>query len=144
MGPLRTQANALKADRAINALDRISYQLPSALGVELRFLIEQLMLSWDGHALRQLWALRVIANADAVLPAWLVDAAVRLCTNQDPRSRLGLHERADAVEVRTAAAAAAMRYMAYANAALVPPIAIEVAEVLRISCTLIARLEAAA
>jgi hypothetical protein len=132
------RADALKADQALGAVLRLTYQLPEPLGEALRGEVEELLLSPRMHGLRELWAVRQCTagagGAPAVLlPDWLRSQLPRLTGSGGVRAKLGLPSDADPDDVRRTAAALAGQVHAYANAPTTWMEQRQVADVLRLS-----------
>ena len=127
------RADALKADHALTALERLTFQLGPTTGPRLRSRLEEVRLRPAAHALRELHAVRLLAAAGDEVPDWLKDELVRVVTARDAASRVGLPVGSRDPDVRAAAAVCAARLQSYANRPLVSQLAADVAEVLRTS-----------
>ncbi len=137
-----SRADALKADRALLALERISYQpgqpeLQAPLS-ELRNAIEALRIQPEMHVLAELRALQLCLEATAGdIPDALEAELRRLSSGQAVRSRVGLPPAATDVDVVEAAASGAGRWRAFVNDGQANTVASRVADVVAQSYELV-------
>jgi hypothetical protein len=85
------RADPLKADQALTALERLTYQTDPTSGARAREQIEDVRLSAPMHAVREIWALGQHAQGLAgELPDWLEARLLRLTGATTTEGRLGL------------------------------------------------------
>jgi hypothetical protein len=118
-GNFARNADALKANGALAALERLSYAMadPSlaAIRAELHDEIDAVRLDPSMHRLQELQALRECAAGDVGLPPELEEDLVRVAGGVSPREQLGLPDSADDETLQRAAAAAAVSWKRFRN-----------------------------
>jgi hypothetical protein len=140
IGPLRDAveatfgryADALQADRAMLALERLSYERaeePTAavLG-SIRNELERIRLAPEMHVLAEIRALQDCGDPRAGIPEALSDTVRRLLSAVTDAARVGLPEDATPSEVQAAAAEQVTYWRAYVNGGAATPAAVRVAE----------------
>jgi hypothetical protein len=128
------RADALKADRALLALERLSFSGAGAADAPaqraLRNEIERLRLEPETHALRQIRALQECLEAEVGgIPEDLERELRRLLDGSTIQARVGVEAGAGDDEVERAAAAGANRWRSYVNDGQATSAAIRVADV---------------
>lgn len=113
------RADALKANAALGALSRISWQAADAdsLGalLELRNAVEELRLEPEMRVIGEIWAAQAAAAPETLLSESLKEDVVRLTTEGDVGRKLGLPAGAPSGDVAQAARQAASRWRTYHN-----------------------------
>jgi hypothetical protein len=113
------RADALKANAALRALSRISWQAADAATVgalhELRDAVEGLRLEPDLRIIGEIWAAQAAAAPETLLPEHLQEDVVRLTASDAPAAKLGLPPGASREHVHEAARQAVTRWRTYAN-----------------------------
>ena len=114
---LTRRADPLKADQALTALERLTYQADPAAGARAREQIEDVRLSAPMHRVREIWALGQHAqNLAAELPEWLEARLLRLAEGDTPAERLGIDPDASADAIKGEAFSGVSACRRYANA----------------------------
>ncbi|GAA4882605.1 dynamin family protein [Actinomycetospora straminea] len=128
------RTDVLKADQALAATTRLSYQLPEMAGARMRSVAEELVLEPSMHQLRELHAVRACIGDDAVeLPANLQEELRTLTGSGTAAQRLGLPANATADDIRSAARRKAMEAIAVGADPTVGPGERRVIDVMRMS-----------
>jgi hypothetical protein len=107
------RADVLKADRALTALERLSYDGP--LRQLIRDRVEALRLRPEMHLLDLIAAFERCADASIDLPEEMVAELERLMTRRTLAARLGLEPDAGPVELRAAARDRVRAWKAFEN-----------------------------
>jgi hypothetical protein len=111
------RADPLKADQALTALERLTYQTDATAGARAREQIEDVRLSPPMHAVREIWALGQHAQGLAgELPDWLQTRLLSVTQGTTTGERLGLEPGAGADEIEAAALAGVTACRRYALA----------------------------
>ncbi len=127
-------SDALKADRAMLALERMSYEVESQdrdLAHRIRAGLESLRLDRGMQVLGELHALQECADPTAGIPDDLAGEVRRVIGATTDAGRVGLPSGAGPNEIRTAASAQVTRWRAFVNGGSATPAAVRVAEILR-------------
>ena len=113
-------ADALKAEAALAAVDRVSFapDQPEQVGRALHRLreqVEEMRLDAGMHRLNEVRALHEVAAGQVPLPDELADDLTRLAVATTPEERVGLEPSTASGEVKAAALQAITRWKAFAN-----------------------------
>jgi serine/threonine protein kinase len=95
------RADALKADRALERLDEMSYRWPE-MGL-LRDSVEEIRLRPEFHVTDLIHAFEKCATGEVQVPADLLSSLEKLITSRSPRERLGLLNDTNVEDLRAAA-----------------------------------------
>lgn len=113
------RADALKANAALSALSRISWQAADARSApalrELRNDVEDLRLEPEMRVIAEIWAAQAAASPEALLPEPLQADVVRLTTEREVARRLGLDADASASDLVQAARDSVARWRLFLN-----------------------------
>lgn len=130
----KPRADALKADRAMQNLEKISYQrdpaAESAL-LALRSKLQQLRRDPSMHILNELAALSQRARDTTALPEPFGSQLLRMTTGPTVRSKLGLPDESTLEAVRTAALDGAKKCRVFAMDSRTSPSQARLADILR-------------
>jgi len=141
IGGLQQRADALKAARALSALEDLSFRDPAL--AFLRDEVEVLRFEPRAHVIALVRALERVVREKIDLPAELVSSLDQLVTGHTPGLRLGIGDAASDQELAEAARAQRRTWKAFENGSHGSPAARRVAEVVARSLQLIARAEQA-
>jgi hypothetical protein len=126
-GRLIANGALLKADGALSALQRIASRYEAGI---LRDLVEEARLLPSLHRLNELHALRLIEiDAGLMLPTAYVDDLVRVWSEDEVWTRLGIEAGSSAERARQAAAAGAARWGQLRSSGRVGPAGTRLADV---------------
>ncbi|MDQ3678377.1 MAG: 50S ribosome-binding GTPase, partial [Actinomycetota bacterium] len=113
------RADALKANAALEALSRISWQAADAQSapalLELREAVEDLRLEPDMRVIAEIWAAQAAAAPETLLPESLQADIALLMRTSDPAGKVGLPPGASARQVQSAARERIAQWREYAN-----------------------------
>jgi hypothetical protein len=123
------RADALKADWALNVLDKISAGQPSLDG--LRGRLEEIGLDPELHRLAELRALQLAMRKEAALPPYLLADLERLVGNEAVMDRLGVRPGTTRRELQQVASDGSRRWAIYANSGQASPTGRRIADVAR-------------
>lgn len=98
------RADPLKADQALTALERLTYQTDATASARAREQIEDVRLSPPMHAVREMWALGQHAQGlVGELPDWLETRLLSVAEGTTTEERLGLEPGAGSDAIKAAA-----------------------------------------
>jgi 50S ribosome-binding GTPase len=109
------QSDAIKADRAIGVLDRLTYSASATTRQTLRSQLERLLMDPAMRRIHEFRILRECASNQLELPEWLRVQITAAVTGATARSRAGLPETAPATAVLEHISAVARRAQTYAS-----------------------------
>ncbi len=136
-----SRGDLLKADAHLAHLERLTYQSSAPAAHTLRRRIEEMRLSPEMHRVQELWALAQLAQANVELSEDMEERLFTLTSGNALHQRLGLSSDATREDVRSAARQGAGACHAFAMAPATNTAAREVAEIMRVSYTMMLRAE---
>ena len=131
------RADPLKADQALTALERLTYQTDSLAGARAREQIENLRLGAPMHRVREIWALGQHAQGlTGEIPEWLEARLLRLAQGGTPTERLGIDPDGGPDAIKAEALAGVFACRRYASAGATTSQQRLIADTVRRSCEL--------